>query len=280
MNGLGPDYLATLGLPLLRGRDFAPRDNASAAPKVAIVNQAFAKKYYGHEDVVGRRVGLGRAGTAPDIEIVGLIRDAQYSDVRAAVRPQMFVPFAQMNAANISYAVYVIRYRGAEAAITSAVRTAVRELDATLPLTNVRTVAAQVDRLFAQERLFARLCSVFGGLALALSAVGLYGLMSYSVVRRTGEIGLRMALGAVPAQVLRMILTESFALVVIGIVFGCFAAWGATNWIKSMLFGLSPTDPIAYVAGAGVLLVVALAACLLPARRASRVEPMTALRTE
>lgn len=280
MNGLGPDYLATLGLPILRGRDFAARDNDAAAPKVAIVNQAFAKKYFGHEDVIGRRVGTGRATAAPDIEIVGLIRDAQYSDVRSAVRPQMFIPYAQMNAPNQGAAVFVVRYTGTEAAITSGVRSAVRELDATLPLTNVRTVAAQIDRLFTQERLFAKLCSVFGALALGLSAVGLYGLMSYTVLRRTGEIGLRMALGAVPAQVLRMILTESFALVVIGIVFGCFGAWGATRWVSSLLFGLSPTDLVAYVGGAAVLLTVALAACLLPARRAARVEPMTALRTE
>jgi predicted permease len=280
MNGLGPDYLATFGLALLRGRDFAGRDDDPAAPKVAIVNQAFAKKYFGHEDVIGRRVGLGRASAAPDIEIVGLIRDAQYADVRSAPRPQMFIPYGQMSAPNRGAAVYVVRYSGTEAAITAAVRSVVRELDPTLPLTNVRTVAAQIDRLFTQERLFANLCSVFGALALALSAVGLYGLMSYAVVRRTGEIGLRMALGAMPAQVLRMVLGESFALVVIGIVFGCFAAWGATRWTSSLLFGLSPTDPVAYAGGAVVLLAVALAACMLPARRASRVEPMRALRTE
>lgn len=280
MNGLGRDYLATLGLPVLRGRDFAPPDNDTAAPKVAVVNQAFAKKYFGHEDVVGRRIGTGRATTIPDIEIVGLIRDAQYSDVRTTVRPQMFIPYAQLDGNNAGNAAYVVRFTGGEAAITNAVRSAVREIDANLPLMRVSTQVAQIDRLFTQERLFAKLCSFFGALALALSAIGLYGLMSYTVVRRTGEIGLRMALGALPAHVLKMILRESLGLVVLGVVCGIAAAGGATRWIASLLFGLSPTDPVAYLAASALLLAVALVACLLPARRAARIAPMVALRTE
>ena len=280
MNGLGRDYLATLELPLLRGRDFAPRDDDTAAPKVAVVNQAFAKKYFGREDVVGQRIGMGRETNAPDIEIVGLIRDAQYSDVRAAPRPQMFIPYAQLSGNNAGNAAFVVRFAGSEAVITNAIRAATREIDASLPLIRVRTQVAQIDLLFTQERLFANLCSVFGGLALLLSAVGLYGLMSYAVLRRTGEIGLRMALGALPGHVLRMILNESFVLVGIGLVVGLAAAYGATRLIKSMLFGLAPTDPIAYAGGAAVLLVVAFIACLLPARRAAKVDPMAALRTE
>ncbi len=280
MNGLGRDYLATLELPLLRGRDFTPRDNDTAAPKVAVVNQAFARKYFGQEDVIGRRVGTGRATNAPDIEIVGLIRDAQYSDVRTAVRPQMFIPYAQLDGNNAGNAAYVVRFTGGEAAITNAVRSVVREIDANLPLIRVSTQVAQIDRLFTQERLFANLCTVFGALALLLAAVGLYGLMSYAVLRRTGEIGLRMALGALPAHVLRMILRESLGLVVLGVVLGLAGAAAAGRLITTMLFGLSPTDPFTFVAAALLLVAVALVACLLPARRAAKVDPMTALRTE
>lgn len=283
MNGLGPDYLGTLGLRLLGGRDFTARDLDETAPKVAIVNQAFAKKYFSREDIVGERFSTGRPGntsSAPDIEIIGVIRDAQYSDVRSPPRPTAFFPYAQLGGRSAGPGNFVVRYSGTEAAITAAVRAAAREVDASLPLTNVRTQVEQIDRLFVQERLFAQLCGVFGGLALLLSAVGLYGLMSYAVVRRTGEIGLRMALGALPARVLAMILRESLALVTIGIVAGLAVAWGATRWIKSLLFGLSPVDPVAYTGGALLLLVVALAACLLPAVRAARTDPMAALRTE
>jgi predicted permease len=280
MNALGQDYLATLELPLLRGRDFTLRDNDPAAPKVAIVNQAFAKKYFGKEDVIGLRYGTGRLNGSPDIEIVGLIRDAQYSDVRSAPRPTAFIPYAQLGGNSAGGAAFVIRFSGSEAAITTAIRAATREIDANLPLTGVRTQVAQIDRLFTQERLFAKLCSVFGGLALLLSAVGLYGLMSYAVLRRTGEIGLRMALGALPGHVLKMILRESLGLVGLGIVTGVAAAFGASRFVESLLFGLSPTDPLAYGSGALLLIVVAFVACLLPARRAARVDPMAALRTE
>jgi ABC-type antimicrobial peptide transport system permease subunit len=164
--------------------------------------------------------------------------------------------------------------------IAPAVRTAVREIDPNLPVFNLRTQQEQIDRLFNQERLFARLCSFFGALALLLAAVGLYGLMSYAVVRRTGEIGLRMALGALPSHVLGMIVRESMGLVVLGVLIGIGAAWGATRWISSMLFGLSANDPLTYVVVATLLVMVAIVACLLPARRASKVEPMKALRTE
>src|SRR5262249_23249638 len=159
-----------------------------------------------------------------------------------------FVPYAHMSGKNASPANFVVRFTGTEAAITAAVRATAREIDAGLPLTNLRSQVAQIDRLFTQERLFAQLCSVFGALALVLSAVGLYGLMSYAVLRRTGEIGLRMALGARPSNVLAMILRESITLVAIGIVAGLAAAWGATRWVSSMLFGLSSTDPVVFTA--------------------------------
>ncbi len=280
MNGLGADYLATLELPLLRGRDFTARDQDPAAPKVAIVNQAFAKKYFGTEDVLGRRFRLGRSAGSTECEIIGLVRDAHYSDVKSTPRPTAFQPYAQLGSNSAGVGHFVVRFSGSEAAITAALRAAARDIDAAVPITNLRTQEQQIDRLFAQERLFASLCSVFGGLALLLCAVGLYGLMSYSVVRRTGEIGLRMALGALPRTVLAMVVRESLGLVVLGVLLGLGAAWGATHLIASLLFGLTGTDPVSYAVGALALLVVGTLACLLPARRAARIAPMQALRTE
>ncbi len=280
MNGLGADYLATLELPLLRGRDFTARDQDPAAPKVAIVNQAFAKKYFGTENVLGRRFQLGRSASSTECEIIGLVRDAHYSDVKSTPRPTAFQPYAQLGSNSAGVGHFVVRFTGSEAAVTAALRAAARDIDAAVPITNLRTQEQQIDRLFAQERLFASLCSVFGGLALLLCAVGLYGLMSYSVVRRTGEIGLRMALGALPRTVLAMVVRESLGLVVLGVLLGLGAAWGATHLIASLLFGLTGTDPVSYAVGALALLVVGTLACLLPARRAARIAPMQALRTE
>ncbi len=278
VNGVEPDYLATLEIPVLRGRDFTVRDGATA-PKVAIVNQAFAKKYFGTEDVIGRRIG--RRPAAIDTEIVGLIHDASYSDVKSAPPPVVLFPFEQFGNLNAVTATnFIVRFSGSDAAIIPAIRGAVHAIGAGIPISNLRTQQEQIDRLFAQERLFANLCSVFGVLALLLSAVGLYGLMSYTVLRRTGEIGLRMALGALPANVLRMILRESLSLVALGVLAGAAIAFSTTRWISSMLFGLSPNDPVTYVSVALLLLAVAIAACLLPARRAASVDPMTALRTE
>ena len=280
MNGVDPGYLATMEIPLLRGRDLAARDGAGA-PKVILVNQVFAKKYFGTEDVIGRRIGMRRGqDQPPDVEIVGLMRDAQYSGVKTAVPPVAFIPFAQLTENNRGDATFVVRFAGGEAAIVAAVRAAVREVDADLPITNIRTQQQQIDRLFTPERLFANLCSFFGILALGLAAIGLYGLMSYTVLRRTGEIGLRMALGALPAHVLRMILRESLALVMLGVLVGAGAAIGATRWLASLLFGLTPSDPVTYGCVAFLLVAVALIACLLPARRAAKIDPMVALRTE
>jgi len=278
MNGLGPDNLVTMEMPLLRGRDFAAGDTASAAPKVAIVNQSFARKYFGGGDVVGRRIRTGERAGEPDIEIVGLVRDAQYAKVRSEPLPVVFFPYAQLQ--TIRTANFAVRYSGGEAAVAAAIRNAIREVDASLPMTNVRTQEQQIDRLMTQERLFASLCTGFGLLALVLAAVGLYGLMTYAVQRRTGEIGLRLALGALPRGVVWMIVRESLGLVAAGVGIGIAAALGATRWIASMLFGLPTTDPLTYAAVALLLLVVAVTAALLPSRRASRVDPLVALRTE
>ncbi len=280
MNGVEPGYLATMEIPVLRGRDFTPRDTAPGGARVAIVNQTFAKKYFGSEDVIGRRFSTRPNLPAPDIEIVGLVRDAPYSHVKSSPPPVALFTYAQLDPNTVGVANFVVRFTGPEAELAAALRAAVREVAPHLPIANLRTQEQQIGRLFTQERLLANLCSLFGLLALGLSAIGLYGLMSYTVLRRTGEIGLRMALGALPGQVLRMILQESLALVCVGVVLGLAAAWFATRLVSAMLFGLSATDPFTYAFTACLLIAIALLAALLPACRAARIAPMVALRTE
>ncbi len=272
-SALAPNFFATMEMPLVLGRGFTEHDTATA-PKVAVIDQAFAQKYFGAENPIGRRLGLG---PQLEIEIVGVVRDASYSSLRAARQPTLFVPALQQIGGTANFA---LRTSGDPAAIFPAIRAAVREIDATLPVIDLRTQEEQIDRLNAQELLFARLSGFFGLLALALACVGLYGLMSYGVLRRTGEIGLRMALGALPTHVLRMILRESLALVAIGIGLGLAAAAAASRLVTSMLFGLSPTDPATYGTVALLLVVIATIATLLPARRAAKIDPMVALRAE
>ncbi|MEO7412589.1 MAG: FtsX-like permease family protein, partial [Opitutaceae bacterium] len=240
--------------------------------KVAIVNQAFVKQFLGDENPVGRRFVQGG-----EVEIVGVVRDAKYNDLRAPVAPTVYLPAAQSPGGQANFTVRGTREPGL---LFNAIRAAVREIDPGIPVVNLRTQEEQLDQNHAQERLFARFSGFFGVLALGLSCVGLYGLMSYTVVRRTGEIGLRMALGALPGHVLRMVLKESLALVCAGVVLGLLGAYFASRLVATMLFGLSATDPLTYAFVASTLIVVALLAALLPARRASKVEPMVALRAE
>ncbi len=275
-NVLAANFFATMEIPLVAGRGFTSRDNATA-PMVAVINQALAQQFFRHENPLGRRVAFGGAGEAPQIEIVGVARDAKYTALRDAVPPTIYLAAAQNPEGSVNFAV---RTSDSPAAILPAIRSAVREIDPTLPVLGLRTHDEQIERLHSQETLFARLSGLFGLVALTLACVGLYGLMSYTVLRRTGEIGLRMALGALPLQVLAMILRESLALVCAGVLLGVLAAMGAGRLIASMLFGLSPTDPSTFATVALILFAIALVASLLPAWRASRVDPMTALRPD
>jgi predicted permease len=278
INGLAPNFLATMEIPLLLGRGFTGHDTA-AGTKVAIVNQAFARQIFGDENPLGRRFIFGSTPTAnaAEVEIVGVARDAKYTGLREAPPPTIYVPATQMPE---GVANYCVRAAGNPAALFPALRAAVRELDPTLSVLNLRTQDEQIERINSEERLFARLSGFFGVVALALACVGLYGLMSFHVLHRTGEIGLRMAVGALPAQVLRMILRESLALVGLGVALGLPAAYGSSRFIESMLFGLSPADSLTYGSVALILIVAALVACWVPARRATKVDPMVALRVE
>lgn len=274
INTVAPNFFAVLQLPLLLGRAFTDAD-AAGAPRVAIVNQAFAAKHLGGANPIGQRFRYGPE--REEWEIVGLARDAKYATLRDAPPPTVYFSALQQpwGAAN-----FLVRAAGEPTSLFAGVRTAVLDVDPALPVLNLRTMDDQIDRLHAQELLFARLAGFFGVLALTLACVGLYGLMSYVVVRRTGEIGVRMALGALPGDVLGLFLVESSALVVIGLVFGSFASWGVAQLLSSMLFGLTAADPVTYGTAAALLLAVALLAAALPAWRASRVDPTVALRAD
>jgi predicted permease len=279
LNGIAPNFLAAMEIPLVMGRQFDARDATGAAP-VAIVNQSFSRKFFGETSPIGRTLrftGRNPADRTADIAIVGVARDAKYTGLREPTPPTIYVPAAQMLEGTANY---YVRGAAGVASVVPAIRAAVREIDPTLPLIDLHTQDEQIERLTSQERLFARLSGFFGVLALVLSSVGLYGLMSFVVLRRTAEIGLRMALGAVPAHVLRMILRDALVLVGLGVVSGVAAASVARRLIASWLFDISPSDPLTYGSVAVILTTVALFASWLPARRAAHVDPMTALRTE
>jgi predicted permease len=278
INGLAPNFFRALEVPILAGRSFDDHDQGTG-PQVAIVNQRFARQLFGNDNPIGRHLDFGATPTVPaaQVAIVGIVSDMKYTGLREAAPPTVYLPATQMVEGTANY---YVRTGADLGAMGSAIRAAVRQVDPTLSVTDLRTQEAQVDRLTAQEALFARLSGFFGVVTLILACIGLYGLLSYLVLRRTGEIGLRMALGARPARVLRMILRESFGLVGAGLVAGVAGAFGASRFVESMLFGLSPADPLTYGAVAIVIIAVALPASLLPAFRAARVDPMTALRTE
>lgn len=276
-NRVESTFFETYQMPLVTGRLFTARDD-EGAPKVAVINQTMARTYFGTENPVGQFFHQGRnPENNPPIEVVGVVRDAHYSDLRSAVPPTVFISYRQ-DPTNVGN--FAVRTDGDPAALTTAVRKIVQDVDPNLPVANVRTLDEQVTRLMAQEILFGRLSTFFGVVALALACIGLYGLMSYAVLRRTTEIGIRMALGALPANVRWMILRESLVLVCLGVALGLGGAWAATQAVTAMLYGLSPHDPLVYGGMALLLIAVAVLACWLPARAATRVDPMIALRAE
>ncbi len=270
---ISPNFFEVMEIPVTRGRSFTARDD-TAAPKVVMINEAAARKYFPNENPLGQRFGSSLE-TSGQLEIVGVVKDAKYNSIRDPAAPTMYLPYAQSRASN---AVIVARTAVAPTAVTNSVREAVRQVDSNLPMMDISTQLEQIERRFAQEKIFAQAYALFGGLALVLAAVGLFGLMSYNVARRTNEIGIRMALGAQRQDVLRLVMLESMVLVVIGVAIGVAVALGASRFVATLLFGLAATDPRTIVVAIGVMLIVSAVAGFLPARRASRVDPMVALR--
>jgi predicted permease len=261
-------------IPLVAGRGFSDRDNQTA-PKVVIINETAARKYFANENPIGLRFGTS-VEKSSDLEIVGVLRDTKYEGVRQDVPATMFVPSLQSRPATV----FQVRTAGDPAPIVGAIREAVRQVDPGLPLMDVATQAEQIDKNLQQERVFAQAYAMFGGLAMLIASIGLFGLMSYSVARRTNEIGIRMALGAESRHVLRLVMSESMTLVVLGIVVGLAAALAAGRLVTALLFGLAATDALSLVAATLVMLTVSSLAAYLPARRAARVDPLVALHYE
>ena len=289
-NAVSPGYFRTMGVPFVAGRDFDQRDAVviplpdpkvpgASSFRVAIVNESFAKHYYGNVSPIGRRIGFGGdPGTPTPIEIVGVVKDAKYTGVRDVIPRTVYFAYQQMDKAG-SAAVYVRSMQDPSAAF-AAVRRTVREMDSAIPIYNLRTLTRQIERSLLTERLVATLSTAFGALATLLAVIGLYGLMAYTVSRRTREVGLRIALGAVSGDVVWLVMREVIVLVGVGVTLGLAAAWGLSRLIGNQLYGVSPSDPITMITAACGLAVVALVAGYIPASRAARVNPIAALRYE
>jgi predicted permease len=278
MQFCSPGYFKTLKIPVLLGRDFDDRDVAGA-PKVGIVNQKFVQRYFAGADPLGRHVGMGiDPGTKTDIQIVGVVGDTKYESMRNEIPYELYIPNDQKGFTE-GGTVYV-RTPGDPTGLFSTLRTAVRAVDANVPMYDIRTLENQMEISLLTERLLAALSSVFGCLATLLAALGLYGVMAFMVARRTREIGIRMALGAGQGTVVWMVLRETLTLAGIGVALGLAGAYGITRLIQAQLFGVAPTDLLTMAAASlGIAAVTALAG-YIPARRATGIDPMSALRWE
>ena len=284
VNAVSPGYFKAMGIAILAGREFDERDGpVSPQPdgwpyRAAVVNQTFVDRYFAGANPVGRRIGIGAdPGTPMPIDVVGVVADTRYTGIREDPRPQVFVPYQQASMGNIT--VYA-RVAGDPDTAMPSIRRALAAIDPQVPIYAVRTLEQQAARSVVNERLVAALSALLGAVATALAVIGLYGVIAYTVARRTREIGIRMALGALGAQIARGVLREAGILLVVGLALGLGGAWWLGRYVQSQLYGVTPTDPATAAAAASGLLLVGALAALLPARRASKVSPMTALREQ
>jgi Acidobacterial duplicated orphan permease len=276
---VGATFFETMQIPILIGRSIDYRD-VEGAPTVAVVNKVFADKYFPGENPVGRHFNLGGRDSA-DIEIVGVAKTARYNSLKREIPPVTYTCWLQAPRNHrLQEMFFEVRTAGDPLALGNTVRQMVRELGPQVPLADMTTQSRRIDQTILQERTFAQLCACFGGLALLMACVGLYGTMAYAVARRTAEIGIRMALGAARRGIVWMVLREVIALSAAGLVVGFAAVFELTALVKSLLFGLAPNDPWALGVPAAILIGCALLAGYLPAWRASRIDPMAALRHE
>ncbi|MGH9612627.1 MAG: ABC transporter permease, partial [Bryobacteraceae bacterium] len=287
-NAVSPRYFATLGIPILTGRDFTPKDTQFIThveekwkvPTVVIVNEKFAKKYFGGvQRAVGRHVGFGGdPGTPTDMEVVGVVKDVKYTGIRDEVPTQLFTPYLASDRLG-GFTGYVRSPLGPDQAF-SLIRADVRRLDPNLPIYDMRTIESKIDESLLTERLIASLSAVFGLLATLLAMIGLYGVMAYMVARRTREIGIRIALGALAGNVVWLVMREVLVLTAIGVALGLPIALALSRFVRSQLYGIAGNDPVTIAAATIGLAAIALLAGYIPARRATRIDPMTALRYE
>ena len=275
-----PNYLDALGVPLLAGRDFLPTDDYSAAPVRAVINEAMARRFFGDPtSAIGRKFTLPNGRPQPVVEIVGVARDVRNRTLRDHAQPLAYLTYAKTPTGR-GQMTLIVRTFYDPRSLLSIVREIAREVDPTMPLLEGETLSDRVAAATRQESLLAFLSSIFGLMAVLLAAIGLYGVLAYAVTKRQAEFGVRLALGATPSGLERLVLGDSLLLVGIGLTLGLTLAGGVSYSLSRMLFGLTPLDPLSFAAAATLLLVVALAAAWLPARHASRVDPIVALRQE
>lgn len=274
MNALSPGYFTTLGIPVLEGRDFDRRD-VKQDSKVAIVNQSFAQHFFGSRSAVGRHIGRGGPGAKLDTEIIGVVANSLYEGPREGIHRQVFVPAWGNNTA-----AFYLRAALGSSSVYSAVRNEVKKLDASMPVYELKTLGAQLDETLLTERLIALLSAGFGLLATLLAAIGLYGVMAFVVARRTKELGLRMALGARPSSVVWLVMQEVLLLLGLGLAIGVPTALALGRFVSTQLYGIKPHDPLIAGTSMIVLITVACLAGFVPAHRASRIDPILALRYE
>jgi predicted permease len=274
----GPSFFTTMQIPILRGREIEDRDRQGSAP-VAVVSDLFARTYFGEANPLGQYLEV-RGSSPLKPQIIGVAATARYGGLKNNIPPVVYLSYAQVPSSQLQQMTFALRTDGDPLRHVSAVREIVREADARVPVTNVKTQAADIDQTINQEIVFARLCSAFAILALVIACVGLYGTMAYTVARRTREIGIRMALGARRRLVIWMVLREVCVLAALGLAIGVPTALGTSRLIESFLFGTEPNDPRALAFAVAILVCAALVAGYGPARRASRVDPMIALRHE
>jgi putative ABC transport system permease protein len=271
-----PDYFHAMGITLLRGRGFSRGDDATGA-KAAVVTQAFARRFYPSGDALGQRIRFGGFGNPQWIEIAGVTDDIHHQGREVQADPQVFLPYSQHTSPVL---VLALRARSVPEVLARAVREAANSIDSNQPIYGIKTMEERVSETGARRRVETLLLAAFALLALTLAAVGIYGVVSEAVGQRTREIGVRMALGARSTDVVRMILRRSLAMALAGVAAGVAASFFFTKFLATMLFEVKPTDAASFAAAAGALLLVALAAAYLPARRAAHIDPAVVLRGE
>src|SRR5262249_15032125 len=275
-----PDFFKTMQIPVVLGRAFDDRDQAGSLP-VAVVSEAYVRKYFPDRNPLGQHIVV-RPGQpeSREVEIVGVAKDVRYGALKGAFRDIAYLPFNQGSYVPVEEMTFALRTSGDPLRYVNTVRAIVSQADARVPVTDFKTQAAQIDQIMNQEIIFARLCTAFAILALLIACIGLYGTMSYTVARRTGEIGIRMALGAQRGAVVWMVLRQALALAIAGLAIGVSSALSLSIFVESFLFGVQPNSPAALVLAVAILLSAVLVAGYVPARKASRIDPMTAVRHE
>ncbi len=274
-DAVSPGYFSTLGIPLLSGREFTEGDGATA-PKVAIASEAMVKRFLPGRNPIGAHFAFGGGQVKPDIEIVGVVKDVKQEHVSSAVQPYVYIPYAQRP--KLTGMTFYVRSTQDPLLLGSALQGEVRQMDANLPVYDLKTMDRLVEEDLFSARMVAVLSASFAGLAALLAALGIYGVLAYVVVQRTREIGIRMALGAMAGQVRLLIVKEVGSMVLIGVGVGLPLAYGLARFSESLLYGVHAGDPAVYASGLGLIGLIALAACFIPARRATRVDPLVALR--